>query len=413
MPSVNALRARIDELCLAITRQKEVLRDLENSKRDALGDLNSILDPMARLPVELSSDIFLRCLPDKPFPHAKYAPLLLLNVCRSWSEITISTPSLWAAICAEYPGPNFAKSMDRWAGRAAPLPLSIALHGPLNLNLRDSVRQNAHRVQSLELYLPSGHDLGKITTPFPSLTTLVVGQGPDAVGEAGSYSLDGRECLDMLRGAPCLVNCTFRELQSGMRVVGEKPDGLAHSHLKHLQLNGSSALILQSLTLPALESLGIWDLSIPRDDFLAFLTRSSLPLKSLKIQIPRGTDWSYSIVERVFLLLPSLNDLDLSISFWDHSFLEVLAASSPTQFIPNLRNLKIHAIFSPSRPQYEKLIRSLSARRVSEESPMQSFRLLWSSLTTAEPDADIIVVFRQLVADGMEVHIGREGKNLI
>ncbi|KAJ6544576.1 hypothetical protein DFH09DRAFT_1389882 [Mycena vulgaris] len=411
MASVASLHARIDELSLAITRQKEILQDLEQRKSDIQSDLNSILDPLARVPLELSSDIFLRCLPDKPFPHATPAPLLFLNVCRSWSKIAISTPRLWAAIRAEYPGLDFAKSMDRWACRAGSLPLSITLCGRLNLDLCDSVRQNAYRVQTLELHLLSGNELGKITTAFPSLKALIIARDDEDVRAAGSYSLDGRECIDILRGAPYLLDCTLRELHNGSSVVGGKPDRLTHSNLKHLQVTGSSALMLRSLTLPALESLDIPASTIPRDEFLAFLTRSSFPLKSLKIEIPGGNDWSHSIVERVFLLLPSLTDLDLSTSLSNPVFLEVLAVSSPTQFIPNLRNLTIHTAYPPTRPQYEQLIKSLSARRACGQSPMQTFRLLWWSLDKADPDADIIVAFQKLVADGMEVHMGTKRNN--
>ncbi|KAJ6544613.1 hypothetical protein DFH09DRAFT_928274, partial [Mycena vulgaris] len=126
MASVAALHARIEEISLAITRQKEILRDLEQTKSDAQSELNNILDPMARLPLELSSDIFLRCLPDKPIPRARFAPLLFLNVCRSWSKIAISTPRLWAAIHLESPFPcDVDERLDLWLGRTSTRPLAI------------------------------------------------------------------------------------------------------------------------------------------------------------------------------------------------------------------------------------------------------------------------------------------------
>ncbi|KAJ6494167.1 hypothetical protein DFH09DRAFT_946859, partial [Mycena vulgaris] len=127
MAFVAALQARIEELSLAIHRQKDILRDLEQTKSDVQSDLNDILDPMARLPVEISSDVFMHCMLDKSIPHVNRPPLLFLNICRLWSKIAIATPSLWAEIRAHHPGVNFGKLMDRWVGRAGSLPLSITL----------------------------------------------------------------------------------------------------------------------------------------------------------------------------------------------------------------------------------------------------------------------------------------------
>ncbi|KAJ7704958.1 hypothetical protein B0H17DRAFT_858690, partial [Mycena rosella] len=95
----------IKELSAAILRQKKILRDLEQTKSDVQSDLNRVLDPMARLPLELSSEIFIRCLPTDsiPSPHPTSAPMLLTTVCRAWSRIAISTPSLWAGIRIEFP----------------------------------------------------------------------------------------------------------------------------------------------------------------------------------------------------------------------------------------------------------------------------------------------------------------------
>ncbi|KAJ6465966.1 hypothetical protein C8R47DRAFT_957375, partial [Mycena vitilis] len=55
----------------------------EKETREVDGQLNALLDPIARLPVELSSEIFLRCL--TPSPDSDTAPLLLVQICRSWS----------------------------------------------------------------------------------------------------------------------------------------------------------------------------------------------------------------------------------------------------------------------------------------------------------------------------------------
>ncbi|KAJ7860505.1 hypothetical protein B0H13DRAFT_1550229, partial [Mycena leptocephala] len=74
------------------------LTDLKKKQKDIRNQLNGILDPMTRLPLEISSNIFVRCLPDRLdrcVASPDVAPMLLLDVCRSWRKIALSTPSLW------------------------------------------------------------------------------------------------------------------------------------------------------------------------------------------------------------------------------------------------------------------------------------------------------------------------------
>ncbi|KAJ6544637.1 hypothetical protein DFH09DRAFT_990470 [Mycena vulgaris] len=414
MTSVAALQTRIEELSLAIRRQKDILRDLEQTKSDVQSELNSIIDPMERLPLEVSSDIFMRCLPGLPIAHCVIdAPLVFLNVCRSWNKIAISTPSLWATIRIEPPcSDGFGEILELWISRARNRPLSIFLRGPLYPDVCRSVRRNAHQVQTLELYLPCGDDLEHLTTPFPSLQTLVIGQGYDQ-GESGTYSDDGRECIELLRGAPELVDCTFHGLfYHPPHFIIDVSSELSHPTLKHLRLRNNTTILLH-LTLPGLESLSILALNISHDAFLAFLTRSSPPLKLLEMLIPWGDEWPGTAVEGLFRLLPGLTDLCLTLSSFSPPFLEVLAIGSPPQFLPNLRNLTINGL-SRNHSQYEQLVNTLSTRRASRPSQMQTFRLLWPSPQAEyKPDDSIILLLRQLVADGMEIHIGTEEENFI
>ncbi|KAJ7896270.1 hypothetical protein B0H14DRAFT_2258863, partial [Mycena olivaceomarginata] len=83
--------------------QRELLRKLERDKSLAQRQINAVLDPMARLPFEISSEIFLKTLDPFPEPKALHAPMLLLNICYSWSDIALSTPALWAAFNIVFP----------------------------------------------------------------------------------------------------------------------------------------------------------------------------------------------------------------------------------------------------------------------------------------------------------------------
>ncbi|KAJ7302070.1 hypothetical protein DFH08DRAFT_723533, partial [Mycena albidolilacea] len=98
MPSVeDELRARIVELDTEIRRQRdsEVLKDLECDRSLVRRQLNARIDPVARLPVEISSEIFIQSLPPFPQPGAIHIPMLLLNICNTWRDIALSTPSFW------------------------------------------------------------------------------------------------------------------------------------------------------------------------------------------------------------------------------------------------------------------------------------------------------------------------------
>ncbi|KAJ7456789.1 hypothetical protein B0H11DRAFT_1739136, partial [Mycena galericulata] len=92
---VSEIHKRIDKLSSEIARQREILSDLENQKSAAQGELNTILDPMSRLPLEISSDIMLRCLPTTTRADPLAAPMVFLNICRSWRNIALATPALW------------------------------------------------------------------------------------------------------------------------------------------------------------------------------------------------------------------------------------------------------------------------------------------------------------------------------
>ncbi|KAJ7453688.1 hypothetical protein B0H11DRAFT_1820376, partial [Mycena galericulata] len=94
------VQALIEDISANIERQEEVLRQLRHSKCAAHRRLNAIRDPVARLPLEISSSILVNCLENDRFPKpgARHAPMLLLNVCGAWTNIALSTPKLWTRI---------------------------------------------------------------------------------------------------------------------------------------------------------------------------------------------------------------------------------------------------------------------------------------------------------------------------
>ncbi|KAJ7620942.1 hypothetical protein FB45DRAFT_754466, partial [Roridomyces roridus] len=92
MVSIPQLREDLESLEREIERQKEVLSDLEKQRSDVQSELNSLIDPIARLPPEIFSDILLKSL---PIPPTWSSLVTLLLVCRAWSALALATPSLW------------------------------------------------------------------------------------------------------------------------------------------------------------------------------------------------------------------------------------------------------------------------------------------------------------------------------
>ncbi|KAJ7643565.1 hypothetical protein FB45DRAFT_736683, partial [Roridomyces roridus] len=96
--AVESALKRVQDIHVSISEHRQAIEDLEKQKYAAYGELNALRDPITRLPVELSSMIFKECIREPPVfeslrDHA--APMLLLRVCRSWTRLALSTPSLW------------------------------------------------------------------------------------------------------------------------------------------------------------------------------------------------------------------------------------------------------------------------------------------------------------------------------
>ncbi|KAJ6543947.1 hypothetical protein B0H19DRAFT_1169092 [Mycena capillaripes] len=136
MQEHQSLRDRLAELDAVIpVLQKE--RKLIQKKLDAL------TYPVLQLPYDLTADIFLHCLPPIRYsasdhrtehhitePSAASAPLLLLKVCRTWRDIVLATPQLWASIQIYWRMADAPQQLQNWLTRASSCPLSLVLSHP-------------------------------------------------------------------------------------------------------------------------------------------------------------------------------------------------------------------------------------------------------------------------------------------
>jgi hypothetical protein len=409
--SVQELRARIDKLSIEILYilQGELRRKLEKDRSLVQQQLNAVMDPVARLPLELSSEIFLYCLPPRPKPAAHNVPMLLLKICSAWTSIALSTPALWAAMELVFPcAEGFEEGVAAWLRRACNRPLSVSLRGPLDGGVAPLIRQYGERLKHLEIFDDDEYEYdGEVPTidlmggisfgPLPLLGTLKMG----AFGNGREFS--GTQILDLLRSAPNLTEASCRNVNFTYMysvVPGEKIVLPALRRLifrESAEWQDSDNGTLRYLSLPALETLS----SLADDSFFPFLKHSSPPLQELNLVCGES---GFPIAESL-RLVPALTRFTL---VWPRARLvaESLAAlgESPSPLVPNLHSLTIF-LHSPNiiDSSWKTLLRALSARR----NQLQAVHI---ELEYASPDwefgPDIRAEFRQLVADGMQVYVG-------
>ncbi|KAJ7608328.1 hypothetical protein FB45DRAFT_684607, partial [Roridomyces roridus] len=83
-----------------------------------------------RLPIELSSLIFKKCIAPVSIdarPKASEAPMLLMQICHSWTRIALANPSFWANIHVANASEEFSSLLEIWLDRAQRVPVNISL----------------------------------------------------------------------------------------------------------------------------------------------------------------------------------------------------------------------------------------------------------------------------------------------
>ncbi|KAJ7669395.1 hypothetical protein DFH06DRAFT_182863 [Mycena polygramma] len=133
LASLESDRARIVTLEAQISEIMRLLSTVQAEQALVQERLDSYKYPVLTLPNELVSDVFIHFLPTYPLcpPLTGIrSPQLLLQICRKWRDIALSTPALWRAISFEDPRVSALEQRERakaWLGRSGVLPLSIQM----------------------------------------------------------------------------------------------------------------------------------------------------------------------------------------------------------------------------------------------------------------------------------------------
>ncbi|KAJ7666913.1 hypothetical protein DFH06DRAFT_1384450 [Mycena polygramma] len=365
MSSVEELRARVAKLSLEIDLQRAVLKDLQKDKSLAQRELNAVLDPVARLPLELSSEIFFQTLqgveghrerlaPSFPEPRADHLPLLFLNICHAWTDIALSMPELWSAVQMDLPWTGGFKGwLQLWLQRAGKLSPARIASGSGNVrpshHHRNLERQNesTNNVRTIDFF-----GLGVSPGPLPLLETLVI-RGLSGMDEWGAYS--GLQIFELLRAAPDLVECIFENIQRINGVDHVETEKLVHPTLRRVMFGRPGKAptgddeILACFTLPALETLSLSRSLVLPEALITATPRTSSRLREQVLGIVNHDGVILRVLVACLQLMPTLTRFEMWFpqSRFMADILKALAESS--NLLPILHNLTIHLSISPLR----------------------------------------------------------------
>ncbi|KAK7062111.1 hypothetical protein R3P38DRAFT_2833473 [Favolaschia claudopus] len=283
-------------------RDNNNMQDLLHAGLSSTRALHSRAYPILTLPPEITSEIFVRCLPAErqlDMVNPKEAPLLLMQVCSLWREIAMSTPELWADFDLEigWPEPHLVDFSKAWLQRACDRPLAVNLSSCGLMSDIDNIDRfiaglwgRSHKIHTLELKIavedldvidvsicgPNFRTLQRLSvqlqqglgggavdrepimlfhdTPAlcevrlseipPSSISLPWSQITRFCGEIYSVA----ECLEALSLMPNLRHCTFAAFDSisspprpfsTTAVHTNNLNPITHPHIQHLELSDS------------------------------------------------------------------------------------------------------------------------------------------------------------------------------
>ncbi|KAJ7635411.1 hypothetical protein FB45DRAFT_1002706 [Roridomyces roridus] len=409
--NAQSLQSQLAEISKAIEVQNFVLRDLEKQRRTLRSQLNSILDPFARLPLEISSDILLRCLPKRAAKLApSEPPTIFLNVCHSWRSIALSTPALWACFTDEtVPAAKRPELFQKWLALSGGFPLSLSIgHRARETSRFDAaalitlVEQHAHRVHRLDFFISSNLDTLTFMMPLRALRTLML-------DGSGAASQSTTNILQLLLSAPNLERCHFAGVGFNIPPNADVIQPLSHLSLQHLTLSrgtapsANTAVILRFLTLPSLHTFSMIDLDKPvsSNDVASFLSRSSPPLQSLCL----CTTTTEPGPNPCLRLLPTLHSL--SIGGRCSSAHQLLTDLTPcAALFPTLQHLTINGNCADALYgwEYAVVVDILETRPAT----LRSFEMPYMSCGEEDVPGDIRAFLGGLVRGGLRIKIGIE-----
>ncbi|KAF9527311.1 hypothetical protein CPB83DRAFT_907720 [Crepidotus variabilis] len=378
--------------CLLHEDAKAALERALQEERQAREMMNTIHDPINRLPFEIASHVLGCCLPPT-LSHEHTSKWLSTHpaqqgeghsfqftlgaVCRHWRQVIWSNPVFWCLLghlkISRKTSLVNVSMVKEWLGRTGNLPLTVYLSCPLMLdeptirgsrsyNLVEAVFTVAHRWWSVYISLPTAivSDI-RIVTPQPYLQSLYL-RISDRIRGNVSFELCEPSALELVQayGMPLEKPGIRWEMikhfhHGGFRkflpftLPTLQPIPVTNYSVQHLETTCMSQEIWRALTLPALEELYFESRASFGFGSAAadFMRRSQCPLKRLYI----GDTLKNNDIPSFLKLTPSLEELECYCESDPRSTIlelldETLKAPSTCageQFLPNLRKLHVNS----------------------------------------------------------------------
>ncbi|KAJ7639539.1 hypothetical protein FB45DRAFT_428497 [Roridomyces roridus] len=430
--------------------------------------------PILTLPDEITSLIFIHLVADSDRDHApspNTAPLLLLQVCRRWQHIALTTPQLWARLelSTLMLPPHYLGKVPRWFERAKALPLSLHLtaHDADDMDdLRTLVSLDASRLESLTAVLPL-EAFPLDNTQFPLLECVTLGPLcfrpavevyppytcfenaprlrevhllkpatpalfilPSAqLTKFTGHGFTADQCLDFLRCAPSLVECTLHvELDDPPVDRSTRADlpqlksfCIERSEYSEEVEHTSAAAILDLLDAPLLERLelvGLPNLHHYADEMVRFFSRVSKSLREFSYISVVGDEED---TEAAYLDPVAANWLDYlphltHIAFYnpDQEFMDrFIDKLVETTFLPRLRSLRLIDYTLSVDLVFLMVIFTRSCINLSAvgRDQLEAFDLIWRDVNFAQSLRDEAQLLAPCVKEGRQFFIGVPGVN--
>ncbi|KAJ7108320.1 hypothetical protein C8R44DRAFT_299040 [Mycena epipterygia] len=234
--SIAEQRANLAEIKAKIILYKDCLLALETEERELEDSLALLVYPIITLPNEITTHIFVACLPEdgRVMPSPRTAPLLLAQICRQWRNIALSTGELWRSVhlvIGRSDDQDRARLLfDSWLSRARGHPLSLGLnstyHAPRKVQpeILTSVSAASGQIKSLELdlTLENFDQFYALQIAFPRLQHLAT---------STSQSLD-KDLQDLVKRTPFL-----RQVRLICRATPVLPDPLLTNLLTSVEIH--------------------------------------------------------------------------------------------------------------------------------------------------------------------------------
>ncbi|KAJ7672442.1 hypothetical protein DFH06DRAFT_93023 [Mycena polygramma] len=211
-------RARITDIGTQIQELEASLGKLKE-RRNLLRDrLDAYTYPVLTLPNEIVSEIFVHFLPVYPTPPpilGILSPNLLVQICRKWREIALTTPTLWRGISLNLHKQTRLQQklrlLETSLKRSASCPLSINLHIGLRGDYPETtdvilrtIATHCSRWEHLKLDALI-YSFPSIVGPLPVLRTLSMGSIKDVAEYTIPPSISAFHAAPMLRKVDLLV----------------------------------------------------------------------------------------------------------------------------------------------------------------------------------------------------------------